>query len=192
MQETSNCQWRQVVGYEGAYEVSSLGEVRRSDGYHPSKRLLKPALNHHGYLNVSLSRNGAGRTFFVHRLVCAAFIGPRPERMTINHKNGIKADNRLENLEYVSHQENMRHALHVIDSIFPTRASSSRNGSITEPERLSRGVDVATAKLDDEKVRTVRALLGQGLMQRDIARQVGISQTQMWRIKVGLSWAHVV
>lgn len=184
-------QWLPVSGYEGVYEVSNVGDVRRCDGYHTRKRALKAAPNHHGYLNVSLSRNCKGRTFFVHKLVCEAFIGPRPDGMTINHKNGQKGDNRLENLEYVTHAENMRHALRVLDVIQPTRARGRKNGSILKPECLARGTEVATAKLTEMDVHQIRRMLASGMKQRDIAVKVGISQTQIWRVKVGLSWAHV-
>jgi hypothetical protein len=183
--------WLPVLGYEGVYEVSISGLVRRSDGYHPVPRTLKPGKNHHGYLFVSLSRGGKMQTIFVHRLVAEAFIGPRPAGMTINHKNGDKEDNRASNLEFMSHADNMRHADTILNRITPTRARGERNGCATFPERLKRGVEIATAKLTDEKVRIVRSLLGQGVEQRTIAETVGISQTQIWRIKVGLSWAHV-
>ncbi len=111
--------------------------------------------------------------------------------MTINHKNGNKEDNAASNLEYVTHAENMRHAREVIDRIFPTRARGEANGSKAKPDSLKRGTDVPTALLNPEKVRLIRALLTSGLKQRDIAANVGISQTQIWRVKVGLSWAHV-
>lgn len=187
----TQARWRPVLGYEGVYEVSDRGRVRRCDGYHGSKRHLKPAPNRSGYLNVNLSRYCKGRTFFVHRLVCEAFLGVRPDGMTINHKNGQKTDNRLENLEYMTHANNMRHAMVVINSMLPTRARGKDNGSIAKPERLVRGSDVATAKLNAKVVRQIRAMLAGGMKQRDIASAVGISQTQIWRVKAGLSWAHV-
>lgn len=184
-------EWKSVVGYEGVYEVSDGGSVQRCDGYRSSPKPLQPVPNHHGYLNVNLSRNSKGKTFKVHSLVCEAFIGPRPEGMTINHKNGDKNDNSVQNLEYVTHIENMRHAKEVLDRIIPTRARGERNGAVIYPERLNRGTDVSTAKLDENKVRAVRVMLSQGMFQRDIAKIIGISQTQIWRIKTGLSWAHV-
>lgn len=182
--------WRAVLGYEGIYEVSDAGRVRRCDSYHTKPRqALRPAANHHGYLNVSLSRKREGqahegRTHFVHRLVAQAFIGPRPDGYTINHKNGSKTDNRPCNLEYVTHQENMRHAgaeLRVMGRY------GKRN-----PDIILRGELHGSSKLNDEKVRTVLELLASGgLQQREIAAIVGISQTQIWRIKTGLSWAHI-
>lgn len=184
--------WLPVFGYEGVYEVSDTGLVRRCDRYHMEQRPpLRPAANHHGYLAVCLTRESKGRTVFVHKLVCEAFHGPRPAGMTINHRNGVKTDNRPSNLEYTAHEDNIRHARDVIDTIYPTRARGARNGSRVRPERLRRGESVATAKLTEDKVRTVLALLKRGVQQREIAEQVGISQTQIWRIKVGLSWAHV-
>lgn len=185
--------WLPALGYEGVYEVSSHGRVRRCDALRrPTQPFLRPSSNHHGYQNVSLSRNCKGRTFFVHRLVAEAFNGPRPTGMTINHKNGIKTDNRPENLEYLTHQENMRHAKEVINRILPTRARGARNGYAAGSSNVLRGEQIASAKLNAEKVLLARELLAAGqLQQREIASIVGISQTQIWRIKVGLSWAHI-
>jgi hypothetical protein len=184
--------WKPVIGYEGIYEVSCDGRVQRCDSYHPIKKPLKPAANHHGYLNVSLCVKCVGRSFFVHRLVAESFIGPRPDGATINHKNGNKQDNRLANLEYLSHQQNIDHAKFVLNSFTPTRARGEFNGAIKHPDRLARGDSHKSSKLTSDKVRIVHALLAKGEMQqREIAAIVGISQTQIWRIKTGLSWAHV-
>ena len=183
--------WKPVLNFEGVYEASNLGNIRRSDGFHPIPRNLRAAENHHGYQNVSLSKDCVCRTYFVHRLVCEAFHGPRPDGMTINHKDGAKKNNRPENLEYLSHQENMNHAHAILNRISPTRATGARNGSVARPENLCRGEGHKSSKLSDEHVRVVRLRLAEGVKQRTIATEVGISQTQIWRIKAGLSWAHV-
>lgn len=106
-------EWRPVKGYEGLYEVSSFGRVRRLDG-HDSRghfikgRVLKERRTTNGYVQVQLS-NGKSKEYRVHRLVATAF-HERPEGKTeVNHINEIKTDNRAENLEWVTKTENQNH-----------------------------------------------------------------------------------
>lgn len=100
-------QWKQVeIDSElWNYEVSSLGNVRNKS----TGRLLKPYDNK-GYLQVKLCKNSNNhRVLYVHRLVANAFI-PNPNNYTdVNHINEIKQDNRVENLQWLSHKENMSH-----------------------------------------------------------------------------------
>lgn len=99
-------EWRDVVGWEGLYQVSSAGRVRRG-GW-----MLKCSVTGWCvYPMVSLSRVGAKPTkVTVHSLVAAAFIGPRPPTLVTDHVNGIKTDNRASNLRYVTDAENLRYA----------------------------------------------------------------------------------
>lgn len=111
--------WLPVVGYEGFYEVSNIGRIRSVDRVvpHPHKPLtlkgkLRAASNVLGYKGVILSRDGKNTGHRVHRLVATAFIPhPNSEHLQINHKNGIKNDNRVENLEWVTAQSNSIHAV---------------------------------------------------------------------------------
>lgn len=113
--------WLPVVGYEGWYEVSSLGRTRsvtrsvrsHSGGFQIKKgMILSPILTTGecgGYLLISLTKNGERHGTGVHRLVAKAFI-PNPEnKPQVNHKNSIRNDNRVENLEWVTASENIRH-----------------------------------------------------------------------------------
>ena len=100
--------WKDVVGYEGLYQVSSLGNVRSL----LTNRLLKPGLSH-GYLHVALY-DGHGlhtvKYVQVHRLVATAFLGYVPDKPIVNHKNGNKQDNRVANLEWCTYAYNNEHA----------------------------------------------------------------------------------
>lgn len=87
--------WKPVVGYEGLYEVSNHGEVRRVGG-----KLLKPKMETNGYLRYHLSKNGVAKSILAHRIVARAFIENPHEYTTVNHINEDKADNRVENLEW--------------------------------------------------------------------------------------------
>lgn len=110
-------EWR-IVPSNHRYQVSSEGRLKRvapSTRGGPTwvGRILKPKLNRYGYLVYTLGNGGRGlrpREHTAHSLVAEAFIGPRPDGLTVNHRDGIKTNNRPENLEYVTNQENLQHA----------------------------------------------------------------------------------
>lgn len=88
--------WKPVVNYEGVYEVSDYGQVRRV-----GRATLKNNVNSTGYSTVCLSRNSVCKTKKVHSLVCEAFLGPRPNGYHVNHIDANKQHNSLDNLEYL-------------------------------------------------------------------------------------------
>lgn len=99
--------WKPVVGFEGIYEVSDLGNVRSLNYNHTGKvKLLSPSINK-GYYQVGLYKNGKQKHFSVHTLVITAFRGPIPAGMQVNHLNENKLDNRLSNLEVVTAKQNL-------------------------------------------------------------------------------------
>ena len=116
--------WKDIKGYEGIYQVSNLGRVKRIGCYTnqsgiswESGRNLKPANNSRGYYFVQLSRNNKVSRKYVHRLVAEAFI-PNPEnKPTVNHINCDRSDNRSENLEWASYRENNDYSIQVMRSM---------------------------------------------------------------------------
>ena len=105
-------EWRPVVGYEGLYDVSNCGNVRRvAAGTRNvvAGRILK-ASRTKGYWVVSLFKDLCRKQCYVHRLVVEAFLGPIPDDMEVNHKDGIKLNCCSTNLEVVTHQQNAIHA----------------------------------------------------------------------------------
>jgi hypothetical protein len=104
-------EWKPVKDYEGIYEVSDQGEVRRIKGGKGTRvgTCLKPKTSNRGYQEVCLCRSTKKKMHLVHRLVATAFFGDSD--LQVNHKNFDKTDNRLSNLEWVTPEENMAHAI---------------------------------------------------------------------------------
>lgn len=103
-----NSKWKDVKGYENLYQVSNDGLVKSFHGDKP--RILKQSLDSHGYKMVTLYKNGQYYNIGVHKLVAWTFIDNLEFKPQTNHKNGIKTDNNVNNLEWVSAKENVNHA----------------------------------------------------------------------------------
>jgi len=99
--------WKDIEGFNGLYQVSNLARVK---SLKCGKTKILKQNNSNGYLIVSFNKNGEREYPRVHRLVAKAFILNPENKSQVNHKNGIKTDNKLENLEWCTAQENMRHA----------------------------------------------------------------------------------
>lgn len=113
--------WKDIKGYEGLYQVSNLGRVRKptKNGFHYVKSSprgsQRSSKTKEKYMGVSLSKNGIRKGFSVHRLVAEAFIQNEHNYPYINHINGIKDDNRVFNLEWCTQEQNVRHAYDVLN-----------------------------------------------------------------------------
>lgn len=128
--------------------------------------MLRPLVINSGYATVNLRRdNKPGNRFTVHKLVTLSFLGPVPEGMVTNHKNGIKTDNRLENLEFCSQSENMVHAI--------------RSGLIPK------------CKLSEEDVLEIREKFAKGVRVSTLAVRYGISREYVYIIVKRKAWGHV-
>lgn len=101
--------WKDVVGYDGKYQVSCLGRIK-SLYKRRSSRILSQKNDRDGYLSICLCKNNMKKHFRTHRLVCDSFIENPSSLPVVNHINGIKNDNRVENLEWTSVLENIRHS----------------------------------------------------------------------------------
>jgi len=174
-EELASEEWRPVVGWEGLYAVSNLGNVK-SLNYRRSGRgqILRTASDRAGYLLVTLAN--PRKTRLVHVLVAEAFIGAKPlatdgYRIEVNHEDGIKSNCRAFNLVWTSHLQNMQHA--------------SRNGL------MAIGEQCGASKLTKEMVVQIKIRLEAGDVQHAIAREFRVSGQSINAIANGLTWRHV-
>ena len=160
MKTAAEEEWRPIPGweYEG-YDISSCSRIRNRHG-----RILRQAISDRGYRFIVLCRNSRPRAFRVHRLLMHAFIGPCPDGMEVNHKNGIKTDNRLENLEYVTRSQQALHAYAL---------------GLSQPKN---------AKLSLEKADEIRRRRREGESARALAREFGVSHSRIYQIALNHAW----
>ena len=106
--------WRPVAGYEWLYDVSSFGRIRSLDNRWSSIRIMKPWKNSSWYMSTVIYKSPHNKSSVViHRLIAQSFIDNPDNKPQVNHINGIKSDNRVENLEWATASENMRHAFKI-------------------------------------------------------------------------------
>jgi hypothetical protein len=115
MPDDATERWLPVVGWEDVYEVSDQGRLKRV-GVHDVGRwavghITRGSPSAGGYLRTALTLGARKQSLSLHRAVMAAFVGPCAEGYSVNHRNGVKTDNRLENLEYATPEEQSRHAV---------------------------------------------------------------------------------
>ena len=170
--DQANEAWRAVPEWP-AYEVSDLGRVKRVAGGKGSHRahILNARRNGNvDYLAVCLSHRRQPGRFLVHRLVLTAFVGPCPDGMEAAHINGCKTDNRLANLQWVTHRENESHKL-----LHGTHSIGEKNGC---------------AKLTEADVRWIRDNYGP-LSYAKIARRFGVRRETIRDVVTRRNWNHV-
>lgn len=97
--------WKNVKGYEGLYLVSDLGRLKSLR----KNKIMKPEKTLSGYLRLSLTRNGRSKQKYIHQIVASAFIENVDSKDQVNHKNEIKSDNRVCNLEWCTPSENVNY-----------------------------------------------------------------------------------
>lgn len=165
--------WRPVSSPYEMYEVSNAGRVRRGT------RILKPLTSRGGYLRVCLSKHCVLRYASIASLVATAFIGERPSGLTINHIDGVKTNNAVANLEYLSQADNGRHAREVLGHI----------GAYRGPRPLGYRTN---NKLIEPQVRVIKYLLQfSDMWPREIAAIFSVSADTIWEIRKGRVWRTV-
>jgi hypothetical protein len=171
--------WKDVPGFESLYSVSDDGRVRRlarrvrnGVGWIDLPEREVPPTQTRGYLVVNLWRDNVARRWLVHRLVALAFLGPSD--LSVDHINGDKADNRLENLRYCS------------------LAANTQFQHAAGRVKFVRGEANGKSKLTEETVRQARALLADGATSKEVAATIGVSRGAIQAMREGRTWAHVI
>ena len=103
--------WKDIKGYEGRYKVSNFGRVKSLLGR--KEKILKPLNQSKGYYKVILYKENKGENRCIHRLVAETFISNPKNKIDVNHKDGNKHNNNVNNLEWNTRSENMKHAYHI-------------------------------------------------------------------------------
>lgn len=168
--------WKDIPNYEDYYMVSNMGNVmaKKRVVYRQNRygekyvhRVTEPyykklTLDDHGYLRCTLSKNSTNKCFKVHRLVMIAFLGNK--KLDINHINGIKTDNRFENLEYCSRLQNILHA---------------RDNNLLNPVR---GKKHPCFKYNKTFVKNIFDMYKRGEKIRDIETKNNISKNYLYQL----------
>ena len=153
-----NEHWKDIQDYEGLYQVSDMGRVRNIR----TGRILKPGIDRYGYLLVVLYKNGKAKTKNVHRLVAQTFI-PNTDRLPcVNHKDENKLNNRVENLEWCTHQYN---------NTYGNRPKRCSEKMMDKPQ--SKPIAQYTFDLPCELIKVWPSLM-------EIERQLGYSAGNIW------------
>lgn len=172
-----NRQWVSAANFD-KYEVSNDGLMRNKRPRSDRPELLKGSSDKDGYIRYALRSDGKTWNRISHRIVWESFVGPIPAGMQINHKNGIKNDNRLENLEVVTPSQNTLHGFRTLGRKPQINPSpGSRNGR---------------AKLNEADIPVIRKMLRDGDSCSAIAGLYKVSPASIHLIKNGETWKNVM
>lgn len=171
--------WVDIKGYEGLYRVSNLGRVVSLEKYyfcgtHGNQKNIVPEflpkqfLTEKGYLYTRLKKSGSGKKLKIHRLVAEHFVYNPDNKPEVNHKDGNKINNHYSNLEWVTREENMRHA--------------------SEMGLICQGAKSVLSKLTEDQVLEIRS---SGESTRTLAKKYGIGKSTMWLAKSGKTYFNV-
>jgi hypothetical protein len=167
--------WKDIVKYEGIYQISNLRNVKSMSFQKSGKeKLMKMTKGQAGYLKIILRLNSIKHTYSIHRLVAIAFIDNLEEKPQVNHKNGIKTDNRVENLEWNTSKENINH---------------SYNTGLKKGYKLGqKGITNPSSKLNEKDVLEIR---NSTLRGAELARKYNVSSTLIYSVLKNKIWIHI-
>jgi hypothetical protein len=160
--------WSNVPGYEGVYEVSTLGNFRRADTRRPVAVTFSPK---NGYGYVHLSKGGIAQNYRAHRIVLQANVGLPSGTQDGRHLDGNKRNNRLDNLAWGTALENTD--------------DKRRHGTLRGAHK---GSAHHNAKLSEDAVEAIFNMRARGMQQKDIARFFGVSQSNISWVLNNKSW----
>lgn len=173
--------WKPVIGYEDCYSVSDRGRCVRTAGYGNAKtpcwKIIAERVKRGGYVAFHLCKLGERKDPLAHRLVWEAFNGTIPDGLEINHKNSVRSDNRLANLELITRSGNCAYGF--------------RFNARPAPNNPNPGSSNGSAKLTEKDIPEIFAMSRRGKYQYEIAEHFGVSQPAIGRILRGIGWKHV-
>lgn len=166
--------WRQLNSFPD-YSVSSCGNVRRNAGSPKcaSNRVLKQSSYHNGYRRVSICSQGKARYCLVHRLIAEAFIPNPHSKPQVNHRDGDRTNNRVENLEWATNAENNQHAFKVLG------------------RSVVRGSANGKAKLSEKTVYKIKKRIKEGARNKELIAEFGVTNCDASLIRHERIWKHV-
>ena len=172
--------WKDIVGYEN-YQISNLGNVKSLNYSRTGKeKILRPGLSSDGYYHVFLCKNGEMRDFNVHRLVALSFIPNPDNKECVDHINGIRNDNRVENLRWCTNKENQN---------FPLAKKNKSKSQINNPKKSKAilQIDKVTGEVINEFPSAMEACRQLGIDQGSISHccngKYKTSGNYIWRYK---------
>ncbi len=179
-EEFFNEVWKDIIGYEGQYQISNLGRAKsleRIVKFGNRERVVKEIIisrlvRENKYCVVTLVKNNISIPFLVHRLVATAFYGVCPDGKECCHDDGNRQNNRLENLKWGTHIENMKDRI--------------KHGT------LQYGINNPACKYSEEKINEVRKLFDETKSYETVYKCLGISKTHVWNIINNKRREHII
>lgn len=176
--------WKKIKDLEGFYEISNLGNVKsisrvvnssvQKCGFRIIKEKIKQSQdNGKGYKQLYVQVNNKRKLFYIHRLVAQSFL-PNPEnKPQVNHINGIKTDNRVQNLEWCTSNENRKHAV--------------------DNNLMKKGENHSKSKLTEKDILAIRRLyrINPRFNKTNIAKKLGVRDTTIHKIINNQRWKHI-
>lgn len=179
--------WKDIVGYEGLYMISNMGRVKKLNsivtqvgfnGVEYSRRFKERLIGQNSgkenYQMIHLRKDGLNKAIRTHRLVAIAFIPNTENKPEVNHINGIKSDNRVENLEWCTSSENQFHSVR------------------TGLSKIQYGSETTNSKLTEKDVLKIRELKQTTKMNNtEIGKLFGVKQPAISKIIYRKNWKHI-
>lgn len=195
--------WKDIKGYEGLYQVSNCGRIKRirfinNIANKPQNKLVgMNKIDNLGYRTICLCKNGKTKYKRVHRIVAEAFI-PNPQNLPcVNHKDGNKKNNNVENLEWCTHSYNTKHAMkNGLFDMEKFRKATRQNVKIAQknssiPKGL-KGEDSPSAVLKEKDVLEIRrAYSNKEMSSKQLSEKYGVHISTIQRILSRKTWAYL-
>ena len=156
--------WKDIIGYEGLYQINQIGEIISTRRSGSKGTILKFGRTNRGHKQVTLSKNNIKKTFSIHKLIYINFIGEIPDGFQIDHADGIKDHNYPENLRLVTASQNVQYAYEL---------------------------GINKSKLNINEVKQIKRLLNEGNSIRKIGKLFKVSGSVIFSIKHNKTWKHV-